>query len=463
MTDRTAYDLIVIGAGQGGGPLAGTAADNGQSAALVEHKHVGGTCVNEGCTPTKTMIASARVAHLARRAEDYGVHTGEVSVDMETVRQRKRDIVESFRSGSRRSVEETEGLDLIEGTGRFVDDRTVEVTFDDGSTRTLTGERVVVNTGTRPVIPPIDGLDTVDSLTSTSIMELDAVPEHLIVLGGGYIGLEFGQMFRRFGAEVTVIDRGEHLLSREDEDVAEALEDILRDDGLRILNETSMTAVEQDADGTITAHLDGAADDTLRGSHLLVAVGRRPNTDDLAPEATGVETTERGHVQVNDRLETTADGVYALGDVTGGPAFTHVSYDDYRVLRDNWFHGASATTTDRIVSYTLFTDPQLGRVGLSEAQAREQGHDVEVAQMPMAHVARALEVDESRGLMKAVVDAGTKQLLGAAILGIEGGEVMSILQTAMMGEVPVTRLKEAPYAHPTLAESLNNLFAGIEG
>jgi len=463
MTDRTAYDLIVIGAGQGGGPLAGTAADNGQSAALIEHKHVGGTCVNEGCTPTKTMIASARVAHIARRAEDYGVHTGEVSVDMERVRERKRDIVESFRAGSRSSVEETEGLDLIEGTGRFVDDRTVEVTFDDGSTRTLTGERVVVNTGTRPVIPPIDGLDAVDYLTSTSIMELDAVPEHLLVLGGGYIGLEFGQMFRRFGADVTVVDRGEHLLSREDDDVAEALEAILREDGLRVLNETSMTSVEQDADGTVTAHLEGeSGPETVEGSHLLVAVGRRPNTDDLAPEATGVETTERGHVQVNDRLETTADGVYALGDVTGGPAFTHVSYDDYRVLRDNWFHGASATTNDRIVSYTLFTDPQLGRVGLSEAQAREQGHDVEVAQMPMAHVARALEVDESRGLMKAVVDAETKQLLGAAILGIEGGEVMSILQTAMMGEVPVTRLKEAPYAHPTLAESLNNLFAGIE-
>jgi pyruvate/2-oxoglutarate dehydrogenase complex dihydrolipoamide dehydrogenase (E3) component len=464
MTDRTAYDLIVIGAGQGGGPLAGTAADHGQSAALVEHKHVGGTCVNEGCTPTKTMIASARVAHLARRAEDYGVHTGEVAVDMETVRQRKRDIVESFRSGSRSSVEETEGLDLIEGKGRFVDDRTVEVAFDDGSTRTLTGERVVVNTGTRPVIPPIDGLDTVDSLTSTSIMELDAVPEHLLVLGGGYIGLEFGQMFRRFGADVTVVDRGAHLLSREDDDVAEALEEILREDGIRILNETSVTAVEQDADGTITAHLEGAGGpETVEGSHLLVAVGRRPNTDDLAPEATGVETTERGYVQVNDRLETTADGVYALGDVTGGPAFTHVSYDDYRVLRDNWFHGAAATTTDRLVSYTLFTDPQLGRVGLSEAQAREQGHDVEVAQMPMTHVARALEVDESRGLMKAVVDAETKQLLGAAVLDLEGGEVMSVLQTAMMGEVPVTRLKEAPYAHPTLAESLNNLFAGIEG
>ena len=461
MPSPTSYDLIVIGAGQGGGPLAGTAADDGRSAALVEHKHVGGTCVNEGCTPTKTMIASARVAHIARRAGDYGVHTGEVSVDMEAVRRRKREVVESFRAGSRSSVEGTDGLDLIEGTGRFVDDNTIRVDLNEDGTRTLTADRIVINTGTRPVVPPIDGLDAVDFLTSTSIMELDAVPEHLVVLGGGYIGLEFGQMFRRFGAEVTIIDLGEHILGREDADVAEALQDILREDGLRILNETAMTAVESNGNG-ITAHLEGpGAPEAVEGSDLLVAVGRRPNADDLHLEATGVETTERGFVRVSDRLETTADGVYALGDVTGGPAFTHVSYDDYRVLRENWFNGASSTTDDRIVSYTLFTDPQLGRVGLTEEQAREQGHDIEVAQMPMTHVARALEVDESRGLMKAVVDAETKQLLGAAVLGIEGGEVMSILQTAMMGEVPVTRLKDAPYAHPTLAESLNNLFADI--
>jgi pyruvate/2-oxoglutarate dehydrogenase complex dihydrolipoamide dehydrogenase (E3) component len=295
------------------------------------------------------------------------------------------------------------------------------------------------------------------------------VPDHLLVLGGGYIGLEFGQMFRRFGAEVTIIDRGEHILGKEDADVAKELEEILREDGIRIFNETTLTAVDQLHDGTVTAHLAGDdAPGHLRGSHLLVAAGRRPNTDDLAPEAAGVETNDRGFVPVNKRLETGVDGVYAIGDVTGGPAFTHVSYDDYRVVRDNMLNGASetgqnrpVTTEDRILSYTLFTDPQLGRVGLTEEQAREQGLDVEVTTMPMTHVARALEVDETRGLMKAVVDADTKQLLGAAILGIEGGEVMSILHTAMMGEVPVTRLQQAPYAHPTLAESLNNLFAGI--
>jgi len=462
VSNPDAYDLIVIGAGQGGGPLAGTVAEEGQDVALLERKHVGGTCVNEGCTPTKTMIASARVAHLARRAEDYGVEVGDVSVDLETVRERKRDIVESFRAGSRNSIEAKERLDLIEGDGRFVDAHTVEVALSDGGTRTLTADRIAINTGTRPVIPPIDGLDGVDPLTSTSIMELGTVPDHLLVLGGGYIGLEFGQMFRRFGADVTIIDRGAHILGREDADVAEALQDILREDGIRILNEASMTAVEE-ANGTITAHLDG--DDVpaqVVGDELLVAVGRRPNTDTLNLGATGVETTERGHVQVDERLATTADGVFALGDVTGGPAFTHVSYDDYRVLCDNWLYDGDRTTDDRLVSYTLFTDPQLGRVGLTEKQARERDLDVTVAQMPMTHVARALEVDETRGLMKAVIDSDTNQLLGAAILGIEGGEVMSVLQTAMMGGLPVDRLQSAPFAHPTLAESLNNLFAGLD-
>jgi pyruvate/2-oxoglutarate dehydrogenase complex dihydrolipoamide dehydrogenase (E3) component len=408
------------------------------------------------------MIASARVAHLARRAEDYGIHVGDVSVDLETVRQRKRDIVESFRAGSRSSIEAKDTLDLIEGDGRFVDANTVEVALDDGETRTLTADRIAINTGTRPVIPPIDGIDAVDFLTSTSIMELGAVPEHLLILGGGYIGLEFGQMFRRFGADVTIVDRDEHILGREDTDVAEALQDILREDGVRLLNETSMTAVEETG-GTITAHLEGDdAPAQITGDELLVAVGRRPNTDTLNLGAAGVGTTDRGYVQVDDRLATTADGIYAIGDVTGGPAFTHVSYDDYRLLCDNWLYDGNRTTDDRLISYTLFTDPQLGRVGLTEAQARARDLDVTVAQMPMTHVARALEVDETRGLMKAVIDSETNQLLGAAILGIEGGEVMSVLQTAMMGNLPVGRLQSAPFAHPTLAESLNNLFAGLD-
>jgi pyruvate/2-oxoglutarate dehydrogenase complex dihydrolipoamide dehydrogenase (E3) component len=457
------YDVIVIGAGQGGGPLAGALAEAGWSAALVEREHVGGTCVNKGCTPTKTMIASARVAHLARRAGDYGVETGDVSVDLAKVRERKREIVDSFRSGSRSAVESKDGLDLIEGEASFIDAHTVAVTFDDGTTRRLTGDRIVINTGERPFIPPVDGLGEVDYLTSTSIMELGAVPDHLIVLGGGYIGLEFGQMFRRFGADVTIVEMGEQILGREDADVAEALTDVLREDGLRVLTGTTMTAVEPRADGSISVELKGeACPQRLRGTHLLVASGRRPNTETLNLEAAGVSTNGRGYVNVDDRLQTSADSVFAIGDAKGGPAFTHVSYDDYRVLRDNWLEGAGRTIDGRLVPYTLFTDPQLGRVGLSEEQALKQGRDVQVASMPMSHVARAIEIDETRGLMKAVVDAETKEILGAAILGPEGGEIMSALQMAVMGGVTADEIRESPFAHPTFVESLNTLFGKLE-
>lgn len=466
MDQRTAappYDILIIGAGQSGGPLAGTLADAGQSVALVERKHVGGTCVNEGCTPTKTMIASARIAHLARRAAEYGVQTGDVSVDLETVRQRKRDVVDSFRSSSRSAIEDSDGVDLIEGEASFVDDHTVSIALDDGSTQRLRADRIVINTGERPVIPPVEGLDAVDYLTSTSIMELSDVPDHLMVLGGGYIGLEFGQMFRRFGAEVTIIDRGDHILHREDPDVADALADILRDDGIRICLSTTMQSVTQRDDGMIAARLDGPdAPSRLNGSHLLVAAGRQPNTDALHLERAGVTTTERGYVQVNDRLETTADHIVALGDVKGGPAFTHISYDDYRIVRDNWLDGADRSTDGRLVPYTVFTDPQLGRVGLSEQDALDRGLDIQIAQMPMSQVARAIETDETRGLMKVVLDRETHMILGAAILGPGGGEIMSVLQMAMMGDVTADTIRESAFAHPTFTESLNNLFSTLD-
>jgi pyruvate/2-oxoglutarate dehydrogenase complex dihydrolipoamide dehydrogenase (E3) component len=457
------YDAIVIGAGQGGVPLAKTLAQAGRRTALVEREHVGGTCYNEGCTPTKTMVASAKVAYFDRRSADYGVKNGPVTVDMVAVRQRKRDIVENFRNGGEQRLRDAEGVDLLKGEARFTGPEELEVRLNGGEELHLTAENIFINVGARPANPPVEGLDSVPTLNSTTIMELDEVPEHLLILGGGYVGLEFAQMFRRFGSEVTVVQRDKQLLTREDADVAEAVAEILRQDGVEVLLETQAQRAEQTEDGKIRLTISTPeGESALEGSHLLAAAGRPPNTDRLNLEAAGVETDKRGFIRVNERLETNVPGIWALGDVKGGPAFTHISYDDFRIVRINLLEGGNATITDRMVPYTVFIDPQLGRVGLSEEEAREQGRNVRVARMPMSHVARALEVDEPRGMMKAVVDADTDQILGCAVLGIEGGEVMAMIQIAMMGEVPYTVLRDAIFAHPTLAESLNNLFATIE-
>ena len=459
---REHYDAVIVGAGQGGGPLASALARDGRRTALIEREHVGGTCINEGCTPTKTMVASARVAYLARRGDDYGVETGPVRVDMAAVRERKRAIVKSFRSGSEKQIEETPGLDLIRGEARFTGQRALAVDLPGGQ-RELTAGEIFLNVGTRPSPPPLPGLERVPALDSTSIMELDTVPEHLLVLGGGYVGLEFSQMFHRFGSRVTIVQRGARLLGREDDDVADAIAAILREDGIDVLLETEARAVEPTSDGGIRLTVAGAAGaHALIGSHLLVAVGRVPNTDRLALDRAGVEMDEKGYIRVDERLATNVAGIYALGDVTGGPAFTHVSYDDFRVLRANLIDGGDETTTGRLVPYTVFIDPQLGRVGLSETEARKQGRAVRTATMPMGDVARAVEVSETRGFLKAVVDAESEQILGFAALGIEGGEIMAAVQIAMMGKLPYTALRDGVFAHPTLAESFNNLFASLD-
>ena len=457
------YDAIIIGAGQSGGPLSTAFAKAGWKTAIIEREHIGGTCINEGCTPTKTMVASARVAYLANRSTDYGVHTGPISVDMTVVRKRKRDIIESFRSGSEKSIKSTEGLDLFMGEATFTGPKTLEVHLNTGEVQQLSAKTICINTGERPSSPHLEGIDDVPWLNSTTIMELDSVPEHLLILGGGYVGLEFGQMFRRFGSQVTIVQRGSQLLAREDGDVAEAVAKILSEDGIEVLLQTSASRVARTAEGRIELTVNTAQGErVLSGSHLLAAAGRTPNTDRLNLPATGVEVDKRGYIRANDLLETSVSGIYALGDVKGPPAFTHISYDDFRILRTNLIEKGHASIKDRIVPYTVFIDPQLGRVGLTESEARQQGKNIKIAKMTMDYVARALEVDETRGLMKVIVDADTKQLLGAAILGIEGGEIMSMLEIAMMGKLPYTTLQEAIFAHPTLAESLNNLFGFLE-
>lgn len=463
MTATTPYDAIVIGSGQAGGPLAIALAQAGRKTAIIERVHVGGTCINEGCTPTKTMVASARVAYLARRGANYGVGTGEVTVDMVKVRQRKRDIVASFCGSSQHRLESTEGLDLLMGEVHFTGPRILEVRLNGGETRELVGKAIFINAGARPAKPVLSGVETVSTLDSTSIMELDEVPEHLLVVGGGYIGLEFGQMFRRFGSRVTIIQRGANLLAREDTDVAEEVANIVRQDGIDVLLETKPVRVEQSSQGTISLTVQTpTGENTLVGSHLLLAAGRAPNTDWLNLDAAGIEMDKRGFIKVSERLETNVPDVYALGDIKGGPAFTHISYDDFRIIRTNLLEKGNATIHDRLVPYTVFIDPQLGRVGLSETEARAQGRNIQVARLPMNYVARALEVDETRGFMKAVVDADTRQILGAAVLGIEGGEIMAILEVAMLGKLPYTVLRDGVFAHPTLAESLNNLFSTLD-
>ena len=457
------YDAIVIGAGQSGMPLSKALAKAGWKTAMVERAHVGGTCINTGCTPTKTMVASARVAYIVGRAAEYGVRVSPPSVDMNKVRQRKRDTVESFRGGNERGLASA-GVDLVMGEARFTGPKTIEVRLNrSDEVRPLEAEHIFIDTGTRSAVPRVEGLDSVPYLDSTSIMELDTLPDHLLVLGGGYIGVEFAQMFRRFGSRVTVIVRGKNLLSKEDPDIAEAVAGILEEDGIEVLFEAESVRVAQGGDNAIlfTVRMPGG-ERVVEGSHLLVATGRTPNSDSLNLGAAGIETDERGFIKVNGKLETNVPGVYAIGEANGEPAFTHISYDDFRIICANLLYEHDVTTEGRILPYVVFIDPQLGRVGMSEEDARKQGRAIKVAKMPMSWVARATESGETRGLMKAVVDAETGQILGCAVLGMEGGEVMAQIQIAMMGKLTYQVLRDAIFSHPTLSESLNTLFGTIE-
>ncbi|HYL79731.1 MAG TPA: mercuric reductase [Candidatus Acidoferrum sp.] len=451
------YDAIVIGSGQAGNPLAEDLADHGWTVALIEKAHLGGTCINTGCTPTKTMIACAQVAHYARNAARWGVRTGEVVVDLRRIVERKKEIVQRFRDGKQSGVDSRERIRLYRGPARFLEPHRIAV-----AEQQLEAPRIFINTGTRPGIPSIQGLESVAYLTNESLMELTEVPEHLVVIGGGYIGLEFGQMFRRFGSRVTVVHRGDALLAREDDDVAEELQKALEAEGLQfLLNARPTRVAARSGKIEVTVEAGGGAR-LVTGSHLLLASGRLPNTDDLGLETAGVKIDTRGFIQVNDKLESNVPGIWALGDVKGGPAFTHISYNDYQIVFGNLMEGKDLTIRDRIVPYSLFTDPQLGRVGMTEREARATGRRLKIGKIPMAWVARAIERDETAGLMKLVVEADSDRILGAAILGTEGGELIQILGALMLAQAPYTVLKGAIYIHPTLAEGFYALMDDVK-
>jgi pyruvate/2-oxoglutarate dehydrogenase complex dihydrolipoamide dehydrogenase (E3) component len=458
MTDEH-YDAIVIGTSQGGRFLPIELANAGQKVALVERGNLGGVCVNTGCTPTKTMVASARLAYQARRGADYGLRIGPVTVDLAAVRERKRAMVAGARQNYASRLPQ-DGLELIGGEAHFTGPKTVGIALTDGGKRQISAPLIVIDVGTRPRPLTVTGAGDVPVLDSTSIMELDELPEHLIILGGGYIGLEFGQMFRRFGSEVTIIQTGPRLMMIEDEDVSDEVAAILREDGISVLTSATPVRVEP-GDGDrlqLTVQMEDGAR-LIQGSHLLSAIGRIPNTEALNAEAAGINLGDRGFIEVDEYLETSAPGVYAMGDVKGGPAFTHLSYDDYRVLHANLIGHEKASTRDRIVPYTMFMDPQLGRVGMTEREARSQGRAIRVAKLPMSAVIRAIETGETRGFMKAIVDAHTGQILGSAVLGSEGGEIMTIIQVAMLGKLTYRAMADAIFTHPLLAEGLNALFA----
>ncbi|GAA4016540.1 mercuric reductase [Deinococcus rubellus] len=446
---------LVIGAGQAGGPLAGALAKAGWQVTLIEREYVGGTCVNEGCTPTKAMIASGQAAHMARSSQALGVSAGQVNVDLGQIVDRVQGIVRDFRQGSEAGIKKA-GVNLIYGQARFSGVREVEITADGGK-QTLSADYVFINAGARPRWPELPGLDDVGAMTSKDILLLRELPTHLLILGGGYISLEFAQLYARLGSRVTVIEQAGRLIEREDPDVMAALQEVLEGEGVSFVLGAEALGIEKVGSEIKLRAKQHGQEQTLSGSHLLVATGRVPNTDHLNVGATGAALDQYGFIVVDDHL-LAAEQVYALGDIKGGPAFTHISYDDYRIVRDALLHGQQRKVNERLVPYTLFTDPQLGRVGLDRQQAQKLGRSTRVYTLPMSSVARAIETDATAGLMRAVVDDASDQLLGATVLGMEGGEVMSALQLAMMGQLTATTLRNAVLAHPTLSESINNLF-----
>lgn len=452
------YDALIIGAGQAGTPLSFALADHGWSVALVEQDHLGGTCVNTGCTPTKTMIHRAQVAYYAENAQRWGVRARDVGVDLAKIVAQKNQVVQEDRDNLRKGMDDRRTkLHLLHGRAQFIGTKQVRV-----GDQVLDSERIFINSGARANVPSISGLNAVKYLTNETVMNLTVVPGHLVVLGGGYVGLEFGQMFRRFGSQVTLIQNGGQIVSREDPEIAAELERALVAEGIRFVYNARTTQVEE-KDGSIALTIEqGGTKTVVSGSHLLVATGRRPNTEELALDKAGVALNRDGTIKVNNKLETNIPGIWALGDVKGGPAFTDISYNDFQIVYANLVEGATRTIDKRIVPYCVFTDPQLGAVGLTEKEARAQGYKLKIGKAPMSKVARAIERDETAGLMKIVVDATNDRVLGARILSTDGGETVYVIYTLMLAGAPYTLLKGAVYIHPTMAEGLFSLMEAVK-
>jgi pyruvate/2-oxoglutarate dehydrogenase complex dihydrolipoamide dehydrogenase (E3) component len=460
MAQPERYEVLVLGSGAGGKLLAWHLARSGRRTAVVERKWIGGSCPNINCLPSKNEIWSAKVADLVHHAAQFGLVTGSIAIDMVRVRQRKREMVDGLVA-LHLDLYKASGAEFIMGAGRFVAPKTLEVRLNDGGTRVLAGDRVFLNLGTRATIPPIPGLADARPLTNIELLEVDRLPEHLVVLGGGYVGLEFAQAYRRFGSRVTVIEHGPQLLSREDPDVSEEIQRILAAEKIEVLVGAEVLQVEgRSGEGVRLRVRTAGSEQHLAGSDILIATGRTPNTAGIGLDVTGVQLDARGYIKVNERLETSAPDVWAIGECAGSPQFTHVSEDDFRVIRDN-LAGGKRSTRDRLIPYCLFTDPPLARVGLSEREARQRGIAVRVAKLPMNAVLRTRTTGETTGFMKVLVEALGDRILGFVMIGPEAGEVMAAVQTAILGGLPYTVFRNAILAHPTMAEGLNALFAAV--
>ena len=456
MTEK--FDAIIIGTGQAGPSLAQRMTGAGMKTAIIERKLFGGTCVNVGCIPTKALVASARAAHMARRGGDFGVTVGgPISVDMAAVKARKDGIVKQSNDGVTNWLKNMANLTVYEGHGRFESANSVRVNSD-----LLEAEQIILNVGGRAVVPDMPGVANVDILTNSNIMDVDFLPEHLVIIGGSYIGLEFAQMYRRFGAKVTVVQRGARLIEREDEEVSAAVKDILEAEGIDIRLDANCVGLASHEGGVAVTASCEPGDEVIAGSHVLLAVGRKPNTDDLGLAAAGVETDARGYVVVDDALQTNVPGIWAIGDVNGRGAFTHTSYNDYEILAANMFDDDPRRVSDRIMTYGLFIDPPLGRVGLTEAQVRKTGRPALVGKMMMARVGRARERSETQGFMKILIDAETKRILGAAILGIGGDEIIHSLLDVMYADAPYTVIQRAMHIHPTVTELIPTMLGDLK-